>query len=119
MQTTTETEPTGENATTETHSDSWEQNHRLITEAIADYVQLQERMPGKTELATKTGLSRATIHRHLKEMDNQPELEEKEKEFRIMYPKVLAAMCKYAMNGDTRAARIYFDMIGKRTNHDD
>jgi hypothetical protein len=111
----------GENEMAELMSDyaqdkkkeTWETNHLLITEAIAFCMRCDQRMPSKTEIAEKTGLSRVTVHEHLKEYALHPKLEEESEQFRIIAANVLAGVVKYAMNGDPRAARLYFEMVEK------
>ncbi len=69
-------------------------------------------MPTKNELAESTGLSRQTIHKHLKEYATHPLYEGYIEQFKFMAPKVLAKVYKFAINGDIRACRLYFDILG-------
>jgi DNA invertase Pin-like site-specific DNA recombinase len=50
----------------------WEANHNRITAAIANLMQEYGRMPSKNEIATKTDLSRQTVHKHLAEYRVHP-----------------------------------------------
>lgn len=74
------------------------------------------RMPTKTEIATKTELSRVTVHKHLKEYANHPQYLGQLEQFRFMTSKVLAKVFQYAINGDTGAAKLYFNVIGFNNN---
>ncbi len=96
----------------ETKNQLWEYNHSNITSAISTLMQEYGRMPSKKELAEKTGLSRPTIDRHLKEYTNNPLYIQEVDQFRFMTSKVLAKVFKFAVNGDVRACKLYFEMMG-------
>ena len=103
--------------TTETTKNQlWEYNHNHITWAISTLMQEYGRMPTKTEIATKTELSRQTIHKHLKEYTNHPQYLEQMEQFRFMTSKVLAKVFQFAVNGDTGAAKLYFNVMGFMNN---
>ena len=95
-----------------TKNQLWESNHNQITWAISTLMQEYGRMPTKTELATKTELSRQTIHKHLKEYINHPEYLQQIEQFRFMTSKVLARVFQFAVNGDIGAAKLYFNVMG-------
>ena len=40
------------------------------------------------------------------------QLRKKMEQFKFMAPKILANVFKFALNGDMRAARLYFEMVG-------
>lgn len=94
----------------------WEYNHNQITWAISTLMQEYGRMPTKTEIATKTELSRQTIHKHLKEYTNHPQYLGQIEQFRFMTSKVLAKVFQFAVNGDTGAAKLYFNVMGFMNN---
>ena len=73
-------------------------------------------MPSKTELASHTGLSRPTIHKHLKDYASHPQYMEQVEQFRFMTSKVLAKVFRFAVNGDIQAAKLYFTMVGSMNN---
>lgn len=95
-----------------TRNESWERNHNSITWAISTLMQEYGRMPSKTEIATKTELSRQTIHKHLKEYANHPQYLGQIEQFRFMTSRVLAKVFKFAVNGDIGAAKLYFNVMG-------
>jgi hypothetical protein len=99
-----------------TKNQVWEYNHNQITWAISTLMQEYGRMPTKTELATKTELSRQTIHKHLKEYMNHPQYLGQIEQFRFMTSKVLAKVFQFAVNGDTGAAKLYFNVMGFMNN---
>ncbi|MBT3385772.1 MAG: hypothetical protein HN778_05860 [Prolixibacteraceae bacterium] len=91
----------------------WEQNHTKIICTISDLMQEYGRMPVKNEIAEKTGLSRQTIYKHLKEYSLHPLYQVQLEKFRFMAEKVLARIFAFAVNGDVKAAKLYFDILGK------
>lgn len=94
----------------------WEYNHNQITWAISVLMQEYGRMPTKTEIATETGLSRQTVHKHLKEYATHPQYLGQIEQFRFMTSKVLAKVFQFAVNGDTGAAKLYFNVMGFMNN---
>ena len=101
---------------TSTKNQLWENNHNLITWAISTLMQEYGRMPNTNEIATKTELSRQTIHKHLKEYASHPQHLKQIEQFRFMTSKVLAKVIQFAVNGDTRAAKLYFNVMGFMNN---
>lgn len=99
-----------------TKNQIWENNHIQITWAISTLIQDNGRMPTKTEIADKTGLSRQTIHKHLKEYTNHPQYLGQIEQFRFMTSQVLAKVFQFAVNGDTGAAKLYFNVMGFMNN---
>jgi hypothetical protein len=69
-------------------------------------------MPSKVEIAKKSGLSRQTIHKHLKEYKTHPLFLGQMEQFRFMSSKLLATIFHYAINGDIAASKLYFSVIG-------
>jgi hypothetical protein len=99
-----------------TKNQLWESNHTKITWAISLLIQEYGRMPSKTEIADKTELSRQTVHKHLKEYAEHPLYLEQVEQFRFMTSKVLAKVYQFAINGDTGAAKLYFNVMGLMNN---
>ena len=95
-----------------TNAGIWEQNHALISIAISDYIQTYGSMPSKTVIADETGLSRQTVSKHFATYKSQPEFISQMEQFQFMAPKVLANVTRKAIKGDTKAARLYFEMVG-------
>ena len=100
----------------ETKNQLWEYNHNQITWAISTLMQDCGRMPTKREIATKTELSRQTVHKHLKEYASNPLYIQEIEQFRFMTSKVLAKVFKFAVNGDMGAAKLYFNVMGNLNN---
>ncbi len=87
-----------------------------MTWAIATLMQEYGRMPSVAVIANKSELSRQSIHKHLKEYATAPLFLEIQEPFRFMTSKVLARVFKFAVNGDMRAAKLYFDVLGNLGN---
>lgn len=101
---------------TSTKNQLWEYNHNQITWAIASMIQDFGRMPTAAEIATKTELSRQTVHKHLKEYKNHPLYLEQTEQFKFMASKVLSKVFQFAVNGNIGAAKLYFNVIGVMNN---
>lgn len=99
-----------------TKNQLWEYNHNQITWAISTLMQEYGRMPTKTEIANKTELSRQTVHKHLKEYATHPQFLGQIEQFKFMTSKVLAKVFQSAVNGDTVAAKLYFNVMGFMNN---
>lgn len=95
-----------------TKSDIWERNHMTISNAIENFMRQYAVMPTKNDIAQETGLSRQTVAKHFKEYKTQPEFAAEMEQFKFMSHKILANVFKHASNGDMKAAKLYFDMVG-------
>lgn len=90
----------------------WESNHYSITHSISKHIEEYGKMPTKNKIAYDTGLSRQTVHKHLKGYAEHPIYAEQLKRFRFMADIVLARVIKQAAQGDIKAARLYFEIMG-------
>ena len=90
----------------------WEHNHAIITNAISNFMRQHGTMPTKNILSQETGLSRQTVAKHFKEYTAHPEFIAETEQFQFMTHNVLAKVFKFASNGDMKAARLYFEMVG-------
>lgn len=90
----------------------WEYNHAVISAAISNYMHQHGAMPDKSTVAEETGLSRQTVAKHMIEYKQHPEFIAEMEQFKFMSNQILANVFKYANNGDMRAARLYFEMVG-------
>lgn len=98
----------------DSRSELWESNHRRITNAINAHLQRYGTMPGRTLLAEQTGLSRQTIHKHVKEYEQNANYLAQQAQLKFMSSHVLGTVLKKAMQGDTQAAKLYFSMVGSQ-----
>jgi len=90
----------------------WEHNQMVISSAISKFISKHGCMPTNTFIADETGLSRQTVVKHVKEYNTHPEYLAAVQQFKFMAPNVLASVFKCALNGDTKAARLYLEMVG-------
>lgn len=90
----------------------WEINHAKIQGAITNHIVETNGMPTKTHIADLTGLSRATIYKHLKEFDTHTLFKEHSKSFKFMAEQILVRVYKKAMQGEIKAMRLYLEATG-------
>jgi hypothetical protein len=95
-----------------TKSDIWAYNHSRISGAVSRYMRENGVMPAQNIIARQTGLSRQTVAKHFAAYQRHPERAAEMEQFKLMAPNVLANVFKHALNGDMRAARLYFEMVG-------
>lgn len=95
-----------------TKNEIWEYNHERISWGISALISELGRMPTKTELAEKTGLSRQTIHKHLNSFSDHHLYREHLLQLRILGVRVLSSVYQVARNGDTAAAKLFLSSIG-------
>jgi hypothetical protein len=90
----------------------WEHNQTVIRSAISDFMQQYGVMPTKNAIAEETGLSRQTVAKHFKEYRQHPEFIAEAEQFKFMSHEMLANVFRFGLNGDMRAAKLYFEMVG-------
>jgi hypothetical protein len=93
----------------------WYNNHERITKAIQEYIRAYSAMPSKVALAQATGLSRQTIHKHLRNLTIAPELTHYTDMFTLMTPHVITKILEKALSGDMNAAKLYMQAANKET----
>ncbi|MES2277556.1 MAG: hypothetical protein V4592_16145 [Bacteroidota bacterium] len=96
----------------DTKNSIWEHNHTVITGAVANLMRQHGLMPTKNAIAEATGFSRQTVARHIKQHRAHPGFVEEMEQFKLMSHNILAKVFKFASNGDMKAARLYFEMVG-------
>ncbi len=99
--------------TEETKRQIWDYNHTRITVALTNLITEKGRMPCKVDIQERTGLSRVTIDKHLKEYQNNPEYIKRAEQFTFLGDKVLAKVFSLAVNGDIKACKLYLECMGK------
>jgi len=99
---------------TDTKNQLWEINHFNIIKEISIFIEEYGIMPTKNNIATVTGLSRQTIHKHLKDFAANPLYAEQMLQFKVMADRVMAKVLKIAVQGEgnVKAARLYFEVLG-------
>ena len=92
---------------------TWEANHSLIIGAINDLINQYGSMPTVNVIVQRTGLTRQSVHRHLKEFIQSEQHGSQLNQFRIMRERVLATLYRLADRGDVRACKVYLDATGE------
>ncbi|WP_313100164.1 winged helix-turn-helix transcriptional regulator [Epilithonimonas sp.] len=89
----------------------WEYNNVQIMNFIISFVNECGVLPQQSQIADKTGLSRQTIHKHLKELQNNQLYKDLSEQFKFMQQKVLGEVLRQAIKGDMKAAKLYLDVV--------
>jgi hypothetical protein len=89
----------------------WESNHIVITQFIYNYIIEYGAMPTTSRISENTGLSRQTIHKHIKEFRNHSVYLDQLDKYQYMTQKLLAKMFQFAMKGDVKAGKIYLEYM--------
>lgn len=102
----------------DTKNQLWENNHYIITQSISKLIEDHGKMPTKNNIAADTGLSRNTIHKHLKGYAEHPLYADQLQQFKFMADRIMAKVIKMAVQGEgnVKAARLYFEMMGNLNN---
>lgn len=102
----------------DTRNQLWEANHYWITNSISKHIEEYGKMPTKNEIAKDTGLSRQTVHKHLRKFNEHPMYAEQIQQFKFAADWVLAKVIKMAVagQGNVKAARLYFEVMGYLNN---
>jgi hypothetical protein len=87
----------------------WEYNHTIITEAIKEHAKKYGAIPSKAYIAAQCGLSRQTVHKHLKNFTANAGWTDQMDAINIMTQNVMGTVLRSALTGDLRAARLYLD----------
>jgi hypothetical protein len=90
----------------------WESNHLAILQEVTSFIEENGRMPLIIELVDRVGLSRQTLTKHMKEYKSHPLYEVHMDQYRMMSERLLAKMFQFAMMGNVKAGRLFFDMVG-------
>ncbi|HXB10443.1 MAG TPA: phBC6A51 family helix-turn-helix protein [Bacteroidia bacterium] len=96
----------------DSNNDLWEGNHLLITGAINLLMRANGRMPTKIEIAEKTGLSRKTIHKHIKDLKDNPLFQEQDEQFKLVKGSMLSLLHNMAFKGDVKAIKLFMEATG-------
>lgn len=97
---------------TDTKNRLWEHNHLVIGNAISRAIREYGYMPTKSAIAQETGLSRQTVNKHMVEYKTHPEFAAEMEQLKFMVPRILTNVIRVANNGDVKAARLYFEVVG-------
>lgn len=87
----------------------WEYNNNQIMNAIINYIEECGCMPHQSQIAEKTGLSRQTIHKHIKELKTNELYKSHIEQFQFMMPKMLGTLMRLGIKGDVKAIRLLLE----------
>lgn len=93
----------------ETKNKLWEYNNSQIMNYLIKYIEECGCMPYQLQIAENTGLSRQTIHKHIKEIAKSELYQAQIEQFKFMVPKLLAQLMRQAIKGDTKAAKLLLE----------
>lgn len=96
----------------DTRNRVWESNQIKITYAIYEHIRQYNCMATIGNISENTGLSRQTVHKHLKDINSHPLLNQETEMFKFMSAKVVAKLFNLSMQGDVKAAKVYLNAVG-------
>ena len=99
-----------------TISGMWQYNHAGILYAISSLLQETGRMPKREEIAERAKVSRKTVYEHLRDYATHPLYLEQMQKFRFLSERVLAEVCKAALQGDSGSQKLFFNVMGMLNN---
>jgi len=101
----------------EARCDLWEYNHISITRAINHLMEIFGRMPTKSEIASETGLSRVTVHKHLKDYKSHPLFLERDEQYKMLKGSMLKLLHSIAYEGNVNAIKLFMEVTGIISNN--
>lgn len=91
----------------------WDQLHNTILRAMGDLIKLKQTMPTHADIAEWTGIHRNTVSAHLREYEDSPLFASQLEQYQFAAPAVIDGIMVRALDGDTRAAKVYLDALPK------
>lgn len=91
-----------------------EYNHTIICTAFYNYIRKHGRPPTNDELAQLCDVGVTTIKNHLKTL-KAATLESRRAKYELMFDDVMGAVAIRAAAGDTRAAKLFMQLMGRFT----
>jgi len=91
---------------------TWQNNQIEISKAINKLVRDNERLPTQIEIAKEAGVDRRTVYVHLKEFKRLKRMAEDLEQYEVMAPNVFGKLLELAMDGDTKAIRLWLFIMG-------
>ena len=87
----------------------WEHNHTKINTVIKLHVREFGFVPNKAAIAAECGLSRKTVHEHLREIDSSEAWADQKGAEKILNQNIMGTVIKAALRGDLKAAKLYIE----------
>lgn len=110
--------PTRQKLSKNKNRSDWEDNHEIIREA---YVSILKRKrggrPKSSEIVKETGLSRATVLRHLQTLDVSLFLKPECNSFKILSDDVILSIFRSAIKGNVAAQKLWLQVIEGWSEH--
>jgi L-arabinose isomerase len=95
--------------TEETKNNIWDTEHVSIVNVFDTLTRDKNRLPARIELADKSSLSQKSIEKHIAEYFQSYHYKQRQQEFMLMRERLLSHCYKFAINGDMKAARLFFE----------
>ena len=94
----------------EIRRDRWRVNQRKIEAKLHNFLFDEHRLPTNEELSSKTGLSRVTINKHLKEGAGASIFKEDMEVYRLLTSKAITKLYRIGIeNNDVKALKVFLD----------
>jgi|GEM_PF-1752026 len=90
----------------------WEKNHKAILAYVRDYMRDSKATPTVAEIASWTGLTRATVYKHLQGFSATTEFAGHASIFKIMVSDVVRQLYYQSTCGHIPASRLYLEIMG-------
>lgn len=106
-------QPEDDSADNYQRSIKWNTLHATILKAMGDLIRLKQTMPSHADIAEWTGVHRNTVRAHLRDYENSPLYKSQLEQYQFAAPTVIDGIMVRALDGDTRAAKVYLDALPK------
>jgi hypothetical protein len=93
------------------HTAQFQSNQHSIKKALDAYISIHGKMPTSTTLARMTGLSRPTIHSHMKEGLLNVRFKDELAKLKLLSTDLFAKLYQLAQKGDKQAIKMIMDII--------
>ena len=91
----------------------WQINKQRIEHAINMSLKMKNRLPTNNEIMAETGLSRTTIHKHIKEGTGSDYYKEELNSFKLLTGKVLGTLYRIGTEDrNVKALKVFLDYTG-------
>ena len=92
---------------------TWEVNHRIISDSYLKLIKKLGRKPTYEEVVQDTGISRATLQKHIAELKFEPQ----EHPLRILTDEVILSIYKSAIKGSSASQKLWFMLMEGWNEH--
>ena len=104
-----------ENVLTEASKNNiWEFEHVAIENAIDTLARDKNRLAARIEVSDKTCLNQETIKKHKGEYFQSHHHTQRQQEFLLMKERLLSHCYKFAINGDMKSTRLFFEATSEK-----